>query len=93
MQFWDLHCDTITECKKHGYSLMDNPLHLDLKRGSIFDAWVQTYAIWIPDTLRGDAAWQYYAENRDFFHRQSARYGVAVCCSFAQLDAAVRATA
>ena len=90
MQFWDLHCDTVTECKKQGLSLAENSLHLDVKRGGIFDAWVQTYAIWLPDTIRVDAAWQYYTENRDFFYAQVSRSDVMHCRSFAQIEASVR---
>ena len=90
MRFWDLHCDTITECRKNGYSLRENTLHLDLRRGKAFDAWVQTYAIWIPDTLRGDAAWRYYLDHYAFFCRETDGNGVAFCRNAAEIGDALQ---
>ncbi|MBQ7545730.1 MAG: membrane dipeptidase [Clostridia bacterium] len=69
MRFLDLHCDTVTECRSRGLSLENNAMHLDYARGSRFDQWVQTFAVWIPDTLRGADAWQYFEDNYDFFSR------------------------
>ena len=79
MRFFDLHCDTVTECFKAGFGLMDNPLHLDLSRGSAYDTWVQTFAVWIPDTLRGDAAWEYFLQNADFFRKEAEKNSLPIC--------------
>ncbi len=57
MNYFDLHCDTVTECEKQGQNLERNRLAVDLARGSAFERWVQTFALWVPDTLRGEAAW------------------------------------
>ena len=59
MNFFDLHCDTATEAMKCHAGLCGNGLQLDL------DKWqsgrlCQSYAVFIPDTLRGEAAWQYF---------------------------------
>ena len=59
MNFFDLHCDTLTEAAKQGVGLRCNGLQLDLAKlpeGIL----AQMYAIFIPDTLRGEAAWQYF---------------------------------
>ena len=71
MRFFDLHCDTLTVCLEQGKSLRQNDLQLDLLRGSgLLESWVQTFAIFVPDELRGEAAWQYYRRAREFFSRQ-----------------------
>lgn len=61
MNFFDLHCDTATEAMKCHAGLCGNGLQLDL------DKWqsgrlCQSYAVFIPDTLRGEAAWQYFLQ-------------------------------
>ena len=89
MRFLDLHCDTVTECRGRGFSMQDNPMHLDFARGSLFDQWVQTFAIWIPDTLRGDDAWQYFSDNYDFFRRSCAQIGIPVVGSADDLQHAL----
>ena len=59
MNFFDLHCDTATEAMKIRAGLRGSGLQLDLDRwqgGSL----CQSYAVFIPDTLRGEPAWQYF---------------------------------
>ncbi len=71
MRFLDLHCDTITECREKEFTLLNNPLHLDVHRASVFDEWVQVFAIWIPDTLRGEDAWTFFEKNYSFYSAQT----------------------
>lgn len=89
MRFLDLHCDTVTECRSRGLSLENNAMHLDYARGSRFDQWVQTFAIWIPDTLRGADAWQYFEDNYDFFSRFCGRSALPVVGSARALQQAL----
>ena len=57
MRLFDLHCDTIIECYNRRLSLGENrELHIALDRGRRYDPWIQCFAVWIPDTLRGQAA-------------------------------------
>ena len=58
MNYFDLHCDTIAECWKQKKDLWDNDLHLCLKRGAAYHSWFQCFAAWIPDELRGEAAYR-----------------------------------
>ena len=51
MKFFDLHCDTITECYNQNKSL---------KKGSFLEKWTQVFAIWLPDEIRGNDAEIYY---------------------------------
>ena len=57
MRLFDLHCDTLYECWRTGERLEANRLHIDLDRGRRFDAWAQVFAVWMPDTIRGEGAW------------------------------------
>lgn len=45
MRLFDLHCDTLTRGEWHS---------------SAFDAWVQTYAVFLPDGIASDEAWLRY---------------------------------
>lgn len=90
MRLFDLHCDTVTECRKAGCSLQNNAMHLDFCRGRQYDAWVQTFAVWIPDTLRGDDAWVYFLDNAEFFRAEAERHDLPICTSFDALSDALR---
>ena len=89
MRFLDLHCDTITQCREKGFSLSENPMHLDVRRASCFDAWVQVFAIWIPDTLRGEDAWEYFESNYAFFKQQTRLCEMPHCTRFDELTQAL----
>ena len=89
MRFLDLHCDTITECREKGYSLSDNPLHLDACRASAFDAWVQVFAVWIPDIYRGEDAWAYFERNYAFYLEQTEICDLTRCAGYADIERTV----
>lgn len=75
MDFFDLHCDTIGECFLQNKSLFENDLHLDLKRAGCFESYSQVFAIWIPDELRGSAAFEYFLRAYDFYTSQISNAG------------------
>ena len=55
MNYFDLHCDTATEAVKVDVGVSHNGLQLDLAKlqtGRL----CQSYAVFIPDTLRGEPA-------------------------------------
>ena len=60
MKLFDLHCDTAGVCFDNKISLNDESLHLNLRKGKCLDEWVQVFAIWISDELRGKAAENYF---------------------------------
>jgi len=66
----DLHCDTITTLNQKKASLYENDLMVSLKKGKALDQWLQTYAIFIPDSYRGQPAWDYYEDNLRYFYQQ-----------------------
>lgn len=59
MRLFDLHCDTVYECYKRQARLDQNALHIDLTRGQMYDPWIQVFAVWTTDDLRGEAAYQH----------------------------------
>lgn len=67
MRYFDLHCDTLFECVKQKCSLKENSLAIDLKRGGVFSDWVQTYGFWIPDTYRGQDAYDCFLRQYTLF--------------------------
>lgn len=66
MRYFDLHCDTIGESYLQNVPLYRNDLNISLERASMLDGYVQAFACWIPDRLRGRAA-------RDRFNHVYAR--------------------
>lgn len=78
MKFFDLHCDTATYClyDRNGLPLEKGDGQLSLERGKGFEKWVQTFAIFVPDEYRGQAAVSYYEKARDYIYAQK---GITLC--------------
>lgn len=57
MNVFDLHCDTASRMLKKREPLKQNTGQLDLERGANFDHWVQTFAFFEEDDIRGEEAW------------------------------------
>ena len=56
MRVFDLHCDTLTACMKKSEVLRDAAGHVSLERGAAYEAWRQVFAVFVPDSLSGQAA-------------------------------------
>lgn len=69
LNIFDLHCDTVSTCIAKHKDLLDNDLHLSIKRGIVFDKWVQAFAFWIPDTLRGELAYNNFLMQYNFINQ------------------------
>ena len=74
MRLFDMHCDTLYECCKGDMYLDRNRLHIDLERGGRYAQWGQAFAVWMPDTLRGEAAFEQCRDMLLFAHDQAALY-------------------
>ena len=70
MRLFDLHCDTAGECFNGKKSLLRSDFHIDLCKGEYLDEWMQIFAIWIPDELRGEAALDYFKKVHTNFIEQ-----------------------
>ncbi len=58
MHHFDLHCDTLNECRKGKASLIHNDYNVSVERGMLFDRWVQTFAAFVHDDCRGVKAYR-----------------------------------
>lgn len=70
MNYFDLHCDTITECYNTAQNLAQNKLQLNLKDGKALEKWVQTYAIWLDDAKTDEQAYEYFNQVHDYLMGQ-----------------------
>lgn len=73
MQLFDLHCDTLYQCYTKNYPLIKNKGHIDLCRAERYEKYVQAFAVWIPDTLRGQDAWEFCRRVLLFARREEER--------------------
>ena len=80
MEYFDLHCDTLTEAWKQNKSLYENDLHVSFKRGSGYQPWMQCFAVFIPDTVRGAAAMAYFDAARQKLQQELKTTPQAVLC-------------
>jgi membrane dipeptidase len=60
LKYFDLHCDTITDCYRDKKSLYDNDLQISISHGKKYSPWFQCFAIWITDDRRGKSALDYF---------------------------------
>ena len=91
MDFFDLHCDTLTQLMQSGGSLWDAPgCHVSLKKASAFGRWAQVYACFVPDAQNGKGAFTCYERQRDVFLCQMKQCAQQVrpCADGAALSAA-----
>ncbi len=56
IRLFDLHCDTLGRGCDERCSIGENGGAIDLRRGRAFVPWVQAFAAFIPDDLRGEEA-------------------------------------
>lgn len=72
MRYFDLHCDTMTKCAVENIPLRENHLHVSLETVKTWEHYVQCYAVWIPDDLRGEEAWQRFLLVAERFSQEVA---------------------
>lgn len=74
MRLFDLHCDTITKLFAIQQNIYDGKTQINLKKAKELERWYQIFAIFIPDTLRGTGALQYFSEVVRFYKDQFRLY-------------------
>lgn len=92
MKYFDLHCDTISDCYQKQQSLYDGNLQISLQHGAAYSPWVQCFAVWIPDEVRGKAAFDYFDTIYEHMQKELQRYSdhVMLCKTAADLQAAIQ---
>lgn len=91
----DLHCDTLVAESKYttggNPDTLDDPTRvLSLSSMPAGVHWAQFYAVYPPEDLRGQAAIDFFEENRASFYRQMEKFSdrVMPCRSAADMEAA-----
>ena len=92
MNYFDLHCDTISECTNLQVSLFKNDLQLSIERGSKIEEWVQVYAIWMDDALDDEAAYTYFNKVYDYFSKEMNQWHeeISFCTSSKEMKKALK---
>lgn len=95
---FDLHCDTLTRNLYPPYEketeTLDNPsFHLALGKVPAGTRWVQCFAIFVPDEVRGEDAVAFFDRHAASFYRQAEIHKdrLIPCRSFAGMEAAIKA--
>lgn len=70
----DLHCDALLECFSKNLTLLNNSLHFSLNRLPAGYRLCQAMAVFIPDSLRGDAAEEYFDDVCGVFRSQMGMF-------------------
>lgn len=89
--YFDLHCDTITECFARGEGLAENGLHWSLRRAEGLAPLAQVFAVWMPDDFRGEAAVKRFDDVAAVFFSEMEKNAGAIsfCKTAAELKAAL----
>jgi membrane dipeptidase len=74
LKFFDLHCDTLTECHKRGIALDNKDMHWSLRKIPDNIHLCQCMAIFMPDNLRGKDARAYFDEIYEYWQNQKQLY-------------------
>lgn len=89
MRYFDLHCDTLTECYLKKCGLADNELHISVKGARVYQPWVQVFAVWMPDNIRGDDAWDRFLGVSGAIKRESSQNHIILCGNAKELENAI----
>lgn len=90
MRIFDLHCDTISECFNQKKPLLKNDLHLDIERCCEYEEYIQVFAVWIPDSLMGEKAKEYFNSVCDFYYNELEKNKEHISDLFSQRNTKIK---
>ena len=73
MNFFDLHCDTVTKAYNERISLFDGEMHINIKKSGYIENYKQCFALWIDDRFKGRSAFSFCLDHIDFYNREMHR--------------------
>lgn len=84
MRFFDLHCDTLYKMTVEKREIYKNNFHIDIERSFKYKPYVGCFAVWIPDKIRGDRAFDFFCKARENLYNQEKIYNkyFKICKSF-----------
>lgn len=74
MQFFDLHCDTLTKFYNSNQSILNGNGDVNFLKSNVFETYKQLFAIFIEDDMRGEVAWNYFLSNVNFLNEQLSEH-------------------
>ncbi len=74
MDFFDLHCDTVTTAMQHSCNLTEESLDISLPINPEIKRHCQCFAVFTPDVISGNDAFNYYNIAVRFFKSQLEKY-------------------
>ncbi|MDR0914908.1 MAG: dipeptidase [Oscillospiraceae bacterium] len=79
MRYFDLHCDTLYRAINEGKTLDEPKFHLSISKGKRFEQWVQCMAVWVPDDITDEAAWQLFNDAYNKLINEAKTESVKLC--------------
>lgn len=70
MRLFDFHCDTLYKATTTNGSLLHNDYHISIEKADRLEQWLQVMAVWIPDEIRGQAAFDFVSKCADNLRQQ-----------------------
>ena len=70
MKLFDLHCDTITKLYDNKDNLYNGNSQVNIEKTRFLDEYNQVFAIFIPDTMRNEKAFEYFLNVSKFYKQQ-----------------------
>lgn len=67
MQLFDLHCDTLYRIHTEKLSVQDDRLSITPRKAEFLENYSQLMAVWIPDSIRGEKAFQFFKNCADIY--------------------------
>lgn len=67
MCLFDLHCDTLYRIYTENISVQDDVLSITPQKASFLDNYTQFMAVWIPDSIRGEKAFEFFKGCADIY--------------------------
>ncbi len=88
MKYADMHCDTLTELYRNGYTANSSPLHISLDRAEELRPYVQVAAVWTDKELTDDEGYERFLDVVSRFRKDPAVCSgrVRLCGSKEELD-------
>lgn len=89
LRYFDLHCDTISECYLKKCGLSENKLHISCRKAEKYETWAQVFAVWMPDGMRGTQAWERFKNVCRTFKNETLQNGIDACGNSNELENAL----
>lgn len=86
LDLFDLHCDTLYECYKHGYNLKNKELAVSIQNLQNFEKRCQIFAIWINDKAKNPYKLYLNILNDALFNFQSNVNDIVLCITKSEVE-------